>query len=100
MNRWDEKRTAKLRELAAKGWSYTEIAAYLATTKGAIAGKLAKLGIKGKPQRTAAQALDEFAEALSHHGDIARAGAEIGVGVGQAKNLFTELRRALGRQAR
>lgn len=100
MGAWDEKRVAKLRELIGRGWTYTEIANYLGTTKNAIAGKCFKLGLKGKPQRTAKQALDEFAEALSEHGDIIRAGAEIGVGEGQARNLFTALRQSLGPQAK
>lgn len=96
---WPIQRLERLVRYMADGLTYVQIAESLGTSKGAVAGKLAKLGLR-RPQRSAEQTLNAFAEALAETGDIAAAALTINVGIGQGKNLFTELRRRLGAQAR
>jgi hypothetical protein len=78
--------------------TYTQIAESLHTSRGAIAGKCAKMGIR-RPIKTADQTLNSFAEALAECGDIAQAAWAAGVSFGHGQDLFTRLRKDLGRQA-
>jgi hypothetical protein len=43
--------------------------------------------------------IDHFAEHLSHHGDIAKAAAQLGQSLAWGKRQFRELCRELGEQA-
>lgn len=96
---WPIERLERLVRYMAEGLTYVQVADRLGASKGAIAGKCGKMGIR-RPQRSAEQTLNAFAEALAETGDIAAAALTINVGVGRGKNLFTELRRRLGWQAR
>jgi len=96
---FDAGEDARLAKMFEQGLTYTQIATRLGRTKGSIASRCRKLGLR-REITSGQKRLQDFAEYLSTHGDIVRAGMEAGVMPGQAKNLFTQVRRDLGWQAR
>ena len=95
---WPEHRIAEMIALIADGLTYEQIGRKLKTTKGAIAGKCYKMGLR-RARRTREQTINAFAEALSEVDCIKTAGAIINVSAGDAKKLYNEICRRLGWQA-
>ena len=48
--KWSEERTVQLAKLHAKGLSFSQIAADLGVTRGAVASKVVQMGLAGRPR--------------------------------------------------
>lgn len=99
--KWEAAEVARLTRMAGEGLTLTEMAHGLGRSKKSVSAKCKSLKLTARPSRTSKQeTIRVFAGSLAKHGDITLAALETGVSSQHGKNLFTQLRKDLGRQAR
>lgn len=96
---WDEAKIERLGRYYRAGMRGRALARALGVSESALHKKLAESGIAER-RLSRAERRAQLAEALCETGDVALAAVAIGVGRASAFELFREIRRELGWQAR